>query len=138
MGWRCHDLDPRLRKRVEQALHDADKTIAQVQKECPNPHECILAPKLQSPEPECHQAPALGAAVQGKAKGDDRVIVRFIGYRVRLLDPDNFAGGTKDVLDGLRHAGLIPGDEPDKIVFVTEQRKVKHRGEERTEIELLG
>lgn len=39
MGWRYHDLDPRLRKRVEQALHDTDKTIAQVRKECPIPWE---------------------------------------------------------------------------------------------------
>jgi hypothetical protein len=100
-------------------------------------HEHHSDPQLQSPKPQRDQAPALGAAVPGKTKGIQRVIVRFIGFRCHPLDPDNFAGGCKDLLDGLRHAKLIPGDEPDRIIFVTEQRKVAHRKDERTEIELL-
>jgi hypothetical protein len=65
-----------------------------------------------------------------------RVTVRFVGFRVRPLDPDNFAGGCKDLLDGLRHAALIPGDEPWLIKFETRQEKVAHRGEEKTVIEI--
>jgi len=72
----------------------------------------------------------------GKEKGVQRVIVRFIGFRVRPLDPDNFAGGCKDLLDGLRHSGLIPGDEPWKIDFQTRQEKVKTYAEEKTVIEI--
>lgn len=122
---------------INRAIAAGNKVLAQLRKVCPKPNEYQADPELQSAKPQCDQAPALGATVQGKAQGDNRVVVRFIGYRVRLLDPDNFAGGCKDILDGLRHAGLIPGDEPDKIIFVTEQCKVAHRNEERTEIELL-
>ena len=93
-----------------------------------------LNPEVQSPVPERDETPALGAAVQGKTKGVHRIRVIFTGYRVRCLDPDNFAGGCKDLLDGLRHAHLIPGDEPWRIDFQTRQEKVAHRSEEKTEI----
>jgi hypothetical protein len=92
--------------------------------------------EIPDSKPEHHKTPALGSAVQGKEKGVQRVTVRFTGYRVRPLDPDNFAGGTKDLLDGLRHAGLIPGDEPWRIIFETAQEKVKTYAEERTVIEI--
>lgn len=90
--------------------------------------------KIQNPVPQRHQAPALDSTVQGKGEGDLRTEVRFVGYRVRPLDPDNFAGSVKDLLDGLRHAGLISGDEPWKIILETEQVKVKHFAEELTQI----
>lgn len=89
---------------------------------------------LPHPEPQRYQTSALGAANEGKGEGIPRTIVRFVGYRTRPLDPDNFAGGVKDLLDGLRHAELISGDEPWKIKLETEQVKVAHRNEERTEI----
>lgn len=88
-------------------------------------------------QPEQDQAPALGTPVQGEATGIQRTIVRFTGYRVRPLDPDNFAGGVKDLLDGLRHAGLIPGDEAWRIKLETEQVKVAHYEEEKTVIEIF-
>jgi hypothetical protein len=65
-----------------------------------------------------------------------RTRVRFTGYRVRPLDPDNFAGSVKDLLDGLRHAHLIEGDEPWRIDFETAQKKVKSFKEEKTMIEI--
>jgi hypothetical protein len=65
-----------------------------------------------------------------------RVSVRFVGFRVRPLDPDNFAASIKDLLDGLRHAGIIAGDEPWKIILETEQVRVAHFEDERTEIEI--
>lgn len=63
-----------------------------------------------------------------------RTHVCFVGHRVRPLDPDNFAGGCKDLLDGLRHARLIPGDEPWRITFKTEQVRVSHLREEGTQV----
>lgn len=99
-------------------------------------HETPTHPVLQSPKPKRHQAPALGAAGEGEEGSVPRIVVRFVGYRVRPLDPDNFAGGCKDLLDGLRHAGLISGDEPWKIDFQTYQIKVAHYFQESTIIEV--
>ncbi len=97
-------------------------------------HENKTNGQVQRTELEREQASALGIPNERKEKGVERIIVRFVGYRTRPLDPDNFAGGTKDLLDGLRHAGLIVGDEPWRIIFETEQIKVQTRAEERTEI----
>lgn len=102
----------------------------------PKTHEDRTQPKVQRAKPERHKAPALERAGSGEATSVRRTVVRFIGYRVRPLDPDNFAGGCKDLLDGLRHAQLISGDEPWRIVFETEQRKVSTFKEERTVIEI--
>ena len=77
---------------------------------------------------------ALGGATQGKEKSLGRATVRFVGYRVKPLDPDNFAGSVKDLLDGLRHAQIISGDEPWKIILETEQERVKHYNQEKTVI----
>lgn len=84
--------------------------------------------------PQRDQAPALDTADEGEEGRTGRVKVRFVGYRVRPLDPDNFAGSTKDLLDGLRHAGLIPEDTPEVIVLETEQVRVSSFKQERTEI----
>ncbi len=95
-------------------------------------HQC----KIQDSEPQPHKTPALGTTVQGKTQGLERTRVCFIGYRVKPLDPDNFAGSVKDLLDGLRHSGLIHGDEVWRIAFETRQEKVKSYAEEKTVIEL--
>jgi hypothetical protein len=92
--------------------------------------------KLPHAQPERDQATALVFPVQGEAEGIRRIVVRFTGYRVRPLDPDNFAGSVKDLLDGLRHAGIIPGDEHWRIKLETEQVKVSHYKEEKTVIEV--
>jgi hypothetical protein len=62
--------------------------------------------------------------------------VRFTGFRVKPLDPDNFAASCKDLLDGLRHARLLPSDDPWTITFETIQEKVSHYKQECTIIEL--
>lgn len=85
-------------------------------------------------EPKRDKAPALGSSVQRKKEGVPSITVRFVGYRVRPLDPDNFAGSVKDLLDGLRHAQIIPGDEPWRIRLETEQVKVSSYNQEKTEI----
>jgi hypothetical protein len=100
-------------------------------------HSFIAAnAQLSRAEPECDQTPTLGSAVQRETQSLPRVTVRFVGYRVRPLDPDNFAGGCKDLLDGLRHAHLIPGDEAWRLNFETRQEKVAHRSDEKTVIEI--
>lgn len=83
------------------------------------------------------EAPTLGRTVPGKKESIPSITVRFVGYRVRPLDPDNFAGSVKDLLDGLRHAQLIPGDESWQIKLETEQVKVSKFSEEKTEILIL-
>lgn len=104
----------------------------------PNATESVIAAnsEVSNAKPERDQAPALGGAVQGKEESIPRVTVRFTGYRVRPLDPDNFAGSVKDLLDGLRHAAVIPGDEPWRIKLETEQVRVAHYAQEKTEIEV--
>jgi hypothetical protein len=92
--------------------------------------------QTQNAKPKRHKTPALGGAIPREAKSTPRIVVGFIGYRVRPLDPDNFAGSVKDLLDGLRHAQIIPGDEPWKIRFQTEQVKVNHYKEEKTVIQV--
>jgi len=100
------------------------------------PNETNDRGQIPNPKPKRHKKAALGAAVSGETEGVPRVTVRFIGYRVRPLDPDNFAGSIKDLLDGLRHAELIPGDEPWKIRLETEQVKVRSKSQEKTVIEV--
>ncbi len=92
---------------------------------------------LPNPEPECDQAPALERPVPRKKRGLDRITVRFTGYRCRPLDPDNFAGSVKELLDGLRHAHLLPNDTIWDIALETGQVRVGVRGKERTEIEII-
>jgi hypothetical protein len=92
---------------------------------------------VPDPKPERHKKAALDAADAGEKGSVSRVEIRFTGYRVRPLDPDNFAGSVKDLLDGVRHAGLIHGDEPWKIILKTEQVKVRSKKQERTEIEII-
>jgi hypothetical protein len=119
-------------------------TRAQILARFPNASESVLSladetflgGKIPNPEPQRHQAPALGKAVPREATGLRRTLVRFTGYRVRPLDPDNFAGSVKDLLDGLRHAGILQGDEPWRIKLETEQEKVGKYSEEKTIIEI--
>lgn len=99
-------------------------------------HETHDHRPVQNPKPKRHKATALGAAVRGEKEGVQRTRIRFTGFRVKPLDPDNFAGSVKDLLDGLRHSGLIHGDEPWRIILETEQVKVGSFKEEKTMIEI--
>ncbi len=66
-----------------------------------------------------------------------RHVVRITSFRRKLLDPDNLSGGVKYFLDGVRLAGFVPDDSPDKIILEVAQQKVAQIDEERTEIEVL-
>lgn len=96
--------------------------------------------KLQDSFVECNKASALGSPTKGKKESmgglQERVRIKFTGHRVKPLDPDNFAGSIKDCLDFLHRSGIIEGDEPWKIILETDQEKVKHYEEEKTEIEI--
>lgn len=104
----------------------------------PNASRSVVAAncQIQNPKPKPDKTPALDATVQRETQGAHRVVVRFTGFRVRPLDPDNFAGSVKDLLDGIRHAHLIQGDEAWRIKLETEQEKVSSYKEERTEIRI--
>ena len=54
-----------------------------------------------------------------------RVTCRITRLGVRLLDADNLCGGVKFLLDACRYEGLIPEDNPQAIVLIVRQRKVK-------------
>lgn len=114
-------LDPKLKKRIKDQIA----------------HEDNARRKIPDAIAKHNEAPALGSAVPRAEKSTSRITVRFTGYRVRPLDPDNFAGGVKDLLDGLRYAGLIPGDEAWRIRLKTDQEQVDHFTEEKTVIEII-
>jgi hypothetical protein len=97
-------------------------------------HENPPVRPIPHPKPKRNPRPRVADGVQEKEGSLPRVTICFTGFRVRPLDPDNFAGSIKDLLDGCRHAGLIHGDEPWRIILKTEQEKVKTFAEERTEI----
>jgi hypothetical protein len=93
--------------------------------------------KVSDSKPERDATPALVSPATGEEACLGGTVVRFTGYRVRPVDPDSFAGSCKHLLDGLRHAGLIPGDEPWRITLETKQVRVSSFKEEQTVIEII-
>jgi hypothetical protein len=61
-------------------------------------------------------------------------LVRFTSVRKQLCDPDNLS--VKYLLDALRFAAVIPGDEPEKIQLEVTQRKCRKGEREHTLIEV--
>lgn len=61
-----------------------------------------------------------------------RTLVRIISVRKRLLDEDGIC--EKFLVDGLRYAGLLDQDSPDKTHIETHQRKCRDDESEHTEI----
>ena len=76
------------------------------------------------------------AAAPRKESHLGRVVVRIISFRTRLLDADNLVGGSKYFTDGLRYAGLIPGDAETQIRLEVRQEKVQTKQDEHTRIEI--
>ena len=84
------------------------------------------------------QTDALDGPVSGEAKSVQRIGVRVVFYRFRLWhDRDNYSSAAKDLLDGLRHAALIPGDSEKEIDLEVEQHKVANRLDQKTVIEII-
>jgi len=103
----------------------------------PNNDNTKTRTKLPSAEPERPQANALDAAVPGKTEGVRRPAIRFTLHRFCLLDRDNYAGSAKDLLDGLRHAALIPGDSEAEIDLQIEQVRIPRWEKAKTVIEII-
>lgn len=62
-------------------------------------------------------------------------LVRVTSYRKRPLDDDNIC--EKYVVDCLRYAGLIPGDEPGKTRIEATCKKVGKEEPESTRVEIF-
>jgi Holliday junction resolvase RusA-like endonuclease len=78
----------------------------------------------------------LVALPQGEETRSKRTRIIITRYSCRPLDCDNYAGGCKPIIDQLRYAKLIRDDSPEDIEVEFKQVKVKHKIEERTEIEI--
>lgn len=63
-----------------------------------------------------------------------RFALRYERHACRLLDSDNFHGGTKSLTDCLRAAGLIGDDDPEALEVTFVQVKVSTRAQEGTRI----
>lgn len=85
-------------------------------------------------EPQRDPAKPLADVAEGEGEIVGRVRVKFTLCRVQPLDPESAAGSTKDLTDGLRHAGLLQDDNPYEITLETAQAKVAKYSQERTEI----
>jgi hypothetical protein len=92
--------------------------------------------QIPDAQPELFQVGPLVKEPQAANRGLARIAIRFTSFRVHLLDPDNLAAGCKDLLDGLRHAGLIPDDTSKDITFQADQEKVRRYVDEKTDIEI--
>ena len=98
-------------------------------------HETNHQRKIQDSE-QCEQKAALGSGSEGEASCPRRPLVGFTLFRVKLLDWEAKYSSVKDLLDGLRYAGLIRGDKEGEIRLDVRQEKVRTRKEETTEIEV--
>ena len=99
-------------------------------------YEDRVARKLCSPQPQpavCYEP--LGQA-QGEAPVSNRIGICITGFRRRLLDPDNFAGGCKYLIDGLRYSQLLHDDTQEQVSLTFQQVKVQTKQEEETLIEI--
>jgi hypothetical protein len=86
---------------------------------------------------EQNETKALAIPKKGTDAGVRRVVVRFTLCRLSLLDRDSAYASVKDVLDGLRHAALIPDDTEAAIVLEVEQEPVANPSEQCTKLKLI-
>lgn len=87
-------------------------------------------------KPKQAKVGALVKEPQGIKEGEDRAHVRFTLRRHRLLDPDNAYASVKDLLDGVRDAGLILDDSEKRITLTVNQEKISKDRREETTIEI--
>jgi hypothetical protein len=72
---------------------------------------------------------------EGKKTDTGRRILRYTSYRCRLTDPDNLC--FKYFTDALRYCGAIPNDTEEDILLEVQQKKVEHKNQEKTLIEII-
>ncbi len=92
--------------------------------------------RLSRTKSEPADRPTLVSRKQGTEACGRRIVVKFVSYRIRPLDPDNSISSHKFAIDACRYAGLIPNDRPEDIKLESEQVKVRHKSEEKTVIEI--
>jgi hypothetical protein len=72
---------------------------------------------------------------QTKNKHTGKVIIRYIGYKIVLMDWDNFAASFKHIGDSLVAAGVIVDDKPAIVTeFLPNQIKISKRDQQRIEV----
>jgi hypothetical protein len=98
-------------------------------------YETRTRTRLPDPQPR-ERKKELARDCPGETPGAGCPLVRFILYRVRLLDVDAKYASVKDLLDGLQHAGLIHGDQEGQVRLDVQQKKVGRYAEEQTIIEI--
>jgi len=74
------------------------------------------------------------AKKKAQAADSERILVRVVSVRRRLLDEDNLS--AKYVVDCCRYAGLLPTDAPGKVKIEIAQRKPEAGEAEHTEVEI--
>ena len=80
---------------------------------------------------------ALDSNVQGTSASTASITVCLATFTCRPKDPDNCIAGHKPLIDALRYSGLIPNDRPEDIKLESEQKKVRHRDEEKTVVKII-
>ena len=93
------------------------------------------SPRVSNPKPQPAIRKTLPNTNKAQKGSKKRISLRITRYATRLLDEDNL-GGSKLLTDQLRYAGIIPNDDPESVKIILDQIKVKHKAEERTEIEI--
>lgn len=98
-----------------------------------------MAARSSFPLSEPHKRPALEPVSPVETGGGGRVVVRFTRFCCQPLDPDNFVGSTKALLDCLRQAWpeIIADDGPEFIELQHAQIRVRTRKEEGTRVEVF-
>jgi len=92
-------------------------------------------PRVSDPKPKPVARKTLPNTNKAQKGSKERIVLRITRYATRLLDEDNLAG-AKLLVDQLRYAGIIPNDDPQCLKIILDQIKVKHKTEERTEVEI--
>lgn len=120
--------------------HQQHLDSLQIRQLFPNASKSCLAANPENPrqvaKPERTDRPSeLALARKAEKTGTERVHIRFTSVRKRLLDPDNVI--PKWTLDALRYAGVIRGDEPEKITLEVAQRKAEKGETEHTLVEIF-
>jgi hypothetical protein len=92
-------------------------------------------PRVSDPKPKPVTRKTLPNTDKAQERSKKRISLRITRYATRLLDEDNLSG-AKLAIDQLRYAGIIPNDDPESTKIILDQIKVKHKTEERTEIEI--
>jgi len=72
---------------------------------------------------------------QTNNKHKGKVVIKYIGYKIVLMDWDNFAASFKHLGDCLVAAGVIVDDKPAIVTkFLPDQVRVRKRDLQRVEI----